>query len=87
MKIIFYPCVYWLPQLFLLFSLEFQLSLTYYKRTRRHSDADNMLASTKNGLDGMCIALGIDDRQFKEIIIKRADDIGGYVVVELMNVD
>jgi hypothetical protein len=46
-------------------------------------DLDNMLASIKSGLDGMCCALEIDDRCFKKITIEIADTIGGMIKIEL----
>jgi hypothetical protein len=46
-------------------------------------DLDNMLASMKSGLDGMCEALEMDDRCFKKITIEVGDTIGGMVKVEL----
>jgi hypothetical protein len=46
-------------------------------------DLDNMLASLKVGLDGMCAALEIDDRCFKKITIEIADSIAGMVNIEI----
>lgn len=60
-----------------------ELWFTFYKPNKRHMDADNMLASMKSGIDGMCDALNINDKQFKRIVIQVSDEIGGYVVVEL----
>lgn len=60
-----------------------ELHFTFYKPDNRHRDADNMLAAMKSGIDGMADALGINDKQFKTITIHVADQIGGYVVVEI----
>lgn len=60
-----------------------ELYLTFYKPNRRHMDADNMLASLKSGIDGMCLAIGIDDKCFKKIVIEVHEDIGGFVKVEV----
>lgn len=60
-----------------------EFHLTFYKPNRRAMDADNMLASIKSGLDGMCQALRIDDQLFKKIVIEIEDDIGGYIKVEV----
>ena len=60
-----------------------ELSIVFYKPNRRWMDLDNMLASIKSGLDGMCLALEIDDRCFTKITIEIADTIGGMIKVEI----
>lgn len=55
----------------------------FYKPNNRHMDLDNMLASIKSGIDGMCDALQINDKQFTTIIIEKSDSIGGYIEIEL----
>lgn len=60
------------------------MRITFYKPSHRHMDLDNMLASIKSGIDGMCDALEINDKQFTEITIIKADRIGGYIEVELL---
>lgn len=60
-----------------------EIHFTFYKPNKRHMDADNMLASMKSGIDGMCDALKINDKQFKRIVINVAEEIGGYVEVEI----
>lgn len=62
-----------------------ELQFTFYKPNKRHMDADNMLAAMKSGIDGMCDALKINDKQFKRIVIQVADDIGGYVEVKIIS--
>ncbi|MBO9679547.1 MAG: hypothetical protein J7556_14995 [Acidovorax sp.] len=58
------------------------LSLTFYPPTRRAFDLDNALARMKSGLDGLSDVLGVDDRHW-ELKIKRAEEIGGMVKVEV----
>jgi len=45
------------------------LSLLYLTPDRRHRDMDNMLAASKALLDGMALALNVDDKRFKPIFI------------------
>jgi crossover junction endodeoxyribonuclease RusA len=56
------------------------LWITFYPPDRRHRDDDNMIASFKNGRDGMALALGIDDKRFR-IHPQVSDQIGGMVKV------
>lgn len=60
-----------------------EMTFTFYKPNKRHSDLDNMLSSCKSLVDGMCDALGMNDKEFTKITIEKAEDIGGYIVVEL----
>jgi len=60
-----------------------ELHIIFYKPNRRHMDLDNMLASIKSGLDGMCQALEIDDRCFKKITVEIAENIGGMIKIHL----
>ena len=60
-----------------------EMHIIFYKPNRRHMDLDNMLASMKSGLDGMCLALEIDDRCFKKITIEISENIGGMVKIML----
>lgn len=62
----------------------FRMKVTFYKPNNRHMDLDNMLASIKSGIDGMCDALQINDKQFTEITVIKAPTIGGYIEVELL---
>jgi len=59
------------------------LELEFYKPNRRAMDRDNLLARMKAGLDGVCDALGVDDRIFSVVTIRVSDDIGGFVKVRL----
>lgn len=60
-----------------------EMTITFVMPDKRWRDTDNLLASVKNGLDGMCLALDINDRCFDEIHILRPDRIGGFITVEL----
>ena len=45
------------------------LSLTYMPPDKRHRDLDNLLGGSKALVDGMALALGIDDSRFKPILV------------------
>jgi crossover junction endodeoxyribonuclease RusA len=60
-----------------------ELHIIFYKPNKRHMDLDNMLASIKSGLDGMCLALEIDDRCFKKITLEIHENIGGMIKIHL----
>lgn len=47
------------------------LSLVFITRTERRTDLDNMLAACKPMLDGVALALGIDDSRFAPIVLDR----------------
>lgn len=47
------------------------LELVYIAPDKRRRDLDNLLASSKQNVDGICLALGIDDHVFDEVTIKR----------------
>lgn len=46
---------------------------------KRWSDADNLLAMIKSGIDGVCDATGINDRAFHRVIVERVAGGGGIV--------
>ena len=60
-----------------------RLELTFYRPTRRSYDRDNLVARMKSGLDGICDALRIDDKRFATVVARVADEVGGYVEVEI----
>ena len=60
-----------------------EMDITYTMPDKRWRDTDNLIASTKNGIDGMCEALGINDRVFEHIHIHRSKEIGGFITVQL----
>jgi crossover junction endodeoxyribonuclease RusA len=45
------------------------LSLLFLTPDKRHRDTDNMLAASKWLLDGVAAGLGINDKQFKPILV------------------
>jgi Holliday junction resolvase RusA-like endonuclease len=60
-----------------------ELSIVFYKPNRRWMDLDNMLASIKSGLDGMCLALEMDDRCFTKITVEIGQEIAGMIKIEI----
>jgi crossover junction endodeoxyribonuclease RusA len=60
-----------------------EMYITFTPPDRRWRDSDNMLASIKSGLDGMCEALEINDKCFEHIHIHRLKEIGGFITVQL----
>lgn len=60
------------------------LKVTFVPPTRQPRDLDNCLAAIKSGIDGMADALGVNDRDFRPITIDISPDIGGMVIVELL---
>lgn len=56
------------------------LDIEFVPPDRRHRDLDNMLAAIKAGLDGLALAMGVNDRQFR-LRLSVADRIGGMVIV------
>lgn len=47
------------------------LTITFVQPDKIRRDRDNMLASIKSGLDGVAMALGVDDETFDPLIIRR----------------
>lgn len=62
---------------------QLRLELTFYKPNRRSMDRDNLLARMKSGLDGVCDALKIDDKRFATVVVRVADEIGGFVRIHI----
>ena len=48
------------------------LTITFVQSDKRKRDLDNLLSCIKSKLDGVSRAIGIDDRYFEPITIKRA---------------
>lgn len=44
-----------------------QLVIEFYPPDNRKRDADNLLASIKSGIDGICLAWRVDDSIFRDI--------------------
>lgn len=59
------------------------LDIMFFMPDRRRRDLDNCLSAFKAGLDGISLAIGIDDYKFK-LAIDIADQIGGYVKVNFL---
>ena len=59
------------------------LEMVFYPPNKRGFDLDNMLATMKSGIDGMALALNINDNCFKKISVEMSDDIGGFVKIHL----
>lgn len=60
------------------------ITLTFNPPDKRKRDADNLLASIKNSLDGVATALTIDDSRFTPITLKRGEPVkGGAVILEV----
>ena len=59
------------------------VSLTFIPPTRRRHDLDNLLARMKSGLDGIADVIKVDDSKW-QLLIKKEDRIGGYVIVEII---
>lgn len=59
------------------------LDITFHPPTGHRRDLDNMLTSIKFGLDGMALAMGVDDSTFTEITIRKGEIVKphGLVVV------
>jgi len=45
------------------------LYVTFHAPNKRAFDLDNALAAAKNGIDGVCLAWGINDKRFRPITI------------------
>ena len=58
------------------------LRLDFYPPTRVRRDLDNLLASMKAGIDGVALALGVDDSRFT-FAIALADELGGFVKLQI----
>lgn len=48
------------------------LTITFVQSDKRWRDMDGLLSSVKSKLDGVSKAIGVDDRYFEPITIKRA---------------
>ena len=60
------------------------LGVTFWHPTKRRPDVDNMLASIKAGIDGVCQSLRIDDSQFQRISLEVGGKrTGGAVILEI----
>lgn len=58
--------------------------ITFFPPSRRAIDLDNCLARFKAGIDGLVDVLCVDDSRW-EITIKKSEEIGGFVRVEILD--
>lgn len=59
------------------------LQITFHPKTKKTPDLDNCLSWIKHGLDGVALAWGINDRQFRPITIDMGEPVThGKVVVQ-----
>lgn len=58
------------------------LRIEFVPPDRRGRDLDNMLASIKAALDGLALAIGINDKRF-QLALSVRKDIGGMVKVRI----
>ena len=60
------------------------LCVTFHAPDKRRRDRDNCLAAAKHQLDGVALALGIDDAQFEPLTVRRGEPVkGGLMVLEI----
>ncbi|QXR37277.1 hypothetical protein EGK70_007250 [Alcaligenes aquatilis] len=63
------------------------LMLEFMPPDRRRRDRDNLLASMKSGIDGVCDALGVDDSAFDPLVVSMKDPVrGGAVILRIQEV-
>lgn len=60
------------------------LVVTFHAPDKRRRDLDNLLSAMKADFDGISQALGIDDRLFDPLTLRRGEPIkGGAVILEV----
>ena len=59
---------------------KFHLRLVFHPPDKKYRDLDNMLASIKSCLDGVCVGIGIDDSQIKAITMQKGLVVAGGAV-------
>lgn len=62
------------------------VSLIFVMPDKRHRDLDNCHAALKSALDGMADALGVNDRQFRPILIDSVQGDGEGAVIAAVGV-
>jgi hypothetical protein len=55
---------------------QYSLEIIFVLGDHARHDRDNLLASCKSLLDGVALALGVDDNDFEPVILRRAYDKG-----------
>lgn len=61
------------------------LEIVFFAPDARSRDLDGMLGAIKNTIDGVCAGLGIDDKCFDPVILRRGKDPAkkGYVTLTI----
>lgn len=63
------------------------LHIAFHPPDLRRRDIDNLLASLKSAIDGICDAWQIDDSRFRRIALEMMDKVkGGKVVITACSV-
>jgi crossover junction endodeoxyribonuclease RusA len=57
----------------------------FHAPDKRRRDLDNLLASMKPHLDGLALAVGVDDAGWSFTVIKGSPVTGGCVVLDIFN--
>ena len=61
-----------------------QMSLTIYPPDKKRRDLDNVFASMKSAIDGMCNAIAVDDTQIRRVVLEWGGVVkNGAVELEL----
>lgn len=62
----------------------YEVDITFYPPDRRHRDIDNVFSSIKSHLDGVCQALGINDKSFSKFTLQFGEPVrNGRVDVKI----
>lgn len=65
-------------------SHSYLLDITFHPPDKRRRDRDNNLASIKSALDGIALALGVDDNKFDYGYVKRGEPVkGGKIIIKI----
>lgn len=60
------------------------ITITFVQSDKRHRDLDNLLACIKSKIDGVSRAIGVDDKLFEPITIKRGyNKLQSATIIEL----
>ena len=63
-----------------------RVHMVFYAPDRRHYDCDGLLSRMKSGLDGIAIALQVNDRRFRPSL-DMSDDVGGMVKISITEME
>ncbi len=56
------------------------ITITFHEPDRRNRDIDNMLASIKALLDGLCDSWGVNDKRFRPVTLDVGEPVKGGLV-------